>query len=122
MNNTFADEGTDDPDGNVGVGIIIVDHVDDEVTPVVENDEVVRNTITGFETEFEDRGMHRRSGRSSPDPCTITPVRFREVRHPGSARIAVMIPNIPVEAFRSESSDRDTISRGSWFHRQLCFS
>lgn len=58
-NNRFEDDKeTADPDGNLGVGIIVEDHVENDYAPTAENNKVVRNTITGFDTQVEDDGSN----------------------------------------------------------------
>ena len=54
--NVFEDdEGTAEPDGNIGVGISVIDaHPDYD--PVAENNKIIRNTITGFDTEIDVAG------------------------------------------------------------------
>jgi nitrous oxidase accessory protein NosD len=57
VNNLFEDDpATADPDGNVGVGVFVEDNIDNEYTPVAENNKVIRNRISGFETRIVDEG------------------------------------------------------------------
>ncbi|MFC6872301.1 right-handed parallel beta-helix repeat-containing protein [Halobellus marinus] len=57
VNNRIEDdEGTADPDGNIGVGILLEDNVDNEFVPVADNNKLIQNTITGFDTRIEDEG------------------------------------------------------------------
>lgn len=58
-NNHFKDdEETADPDGNLGVGIVVEDHVENDYVPTAENNKVIRNTITGFDTQVDDDGSN----------------------------------------------------------------
>lgn len=48
--------GADDPEGQIGVGIIVNDHVDNEFDPVARNNKVGRNRVSNFATALEDGG------------------------------------------------------------------
>jgi nitrous oxidase accessory protein NosD len=57
VNNRIEDdEGTADPDGNIGVGVLLEDNVDNGFVPVADNNKIIQNTITGFDTRIEDEG------------------------------------------------------------------
>lgn len=49
-------EGEDDPNGNIGVGVVVEDNIDNENDPSAENNKIIRNTITRFETPVKNEG------------------------------------------------------------------
>lgn len=48
--------GEEDPEGQIGVGIIVEDNVDNEYDPEARNNKVRKNTISKFATEIENQG------------------------------------------------------------------
>jgi nitrous oxidase accessory protein NosD len=48
--------GESDPDGNIGVGVIVEDNIDNEYEPVAWNNKLINNDIANFETAVEDQG------------------------------------------------------------------
>ena len=66
--NSFEDdEETAEPDGNIGVGVVVDDNnIDNAFEPVAANNKIVRNTITGFETQIEDEGTGTKVGPIEP--------------------------------------------------------
>lgn len=67
VQNSFEDnEETDDPDGNVGIGVIVDDQVENEFTPLAKNNKLIQNTITGFETEIDDEGSETKVAPFEP--------------------------------------------------------
>lgn len=58
--------GEDDPEGQIGVGIIVEDNVDNEYDPVARNNKIRNNTITNFATEIEDQGSATKLDPANP--------------------------------------------------------
>lgn len=48
--------GAGDPEGQLGVGIIVNDNVDNEFDPVARNNKVGKNSVSDFATALEDEG------------------------------------------------------------------
>lgn len=64
VNNRF--DGADDPDGQVGISVVVEDLVDDEVEPVAENNKLIRNEIGGFETRIDEEGTETKVAPVEP--------------------------------------------------------
>lgn len=58
--------GEDDPEGRIGVGIIVEDNIDNEYDPVARNNKIRNNTITNFATEIEDQGSATKFNPANP--------------------------------------------------------
>jgi nitrous oxidase accessory protein NosD len=65
-NHIKDDETTSDPDGNIGVGVLVEDAVDNEYAPTAKNNKVVRNTIAGFDESVVDEGSATKVGPFEP--------------------------------------------------------
>lgn len=48
--------GESDPDGAIGVGVVVDDYVDNDYDPVAENNKLIRNDVSRFETDSVDEG------------------------------------------------------------------
>ncbi len=58
--------GEDDPEGQIGVGIIVEDNIDNEFDPEAWNNKVRKNTISNFETDIEDQGSATKMNPANP--------------------------------------------------------
>jgi len=58
--------GESDPEGQIGVGIIVEDNVDNDYDPVAENNKIRKNSITNFATEIEDQGSETKMDPANP--------------------------------------------------------
>jgi len=58
--------GEDDPDGEIGVGIIVDDGIDNEYDPAARNNKVRKNAIRNFATEIEDQGSATKFAPANP--------------------------------------------------------
>lgn len=70
VNNTKVQKnnltGEDDPEGQIGVGIIVEDNVDNKFDPVARNNKIINNTISNFATEIEDQGSETKLNPAGP--------------------------------------------------------
>jgi len=64
VNNAFV--GESDPEGQVGLGVVVEDNVDNEYDPTAENTKLVRNTVQNFETDVKDEGTGTKLGPIDP--------------------------------------------------------
>jgi hypothetical protein len=58
--------GEDDPTGEIGVGVIVEDNVDNEYDPEAWNNKIRKNTITNFQTDLDDQGSATKMAPANP--------------------------------------------------------
>lgn len=58
--------GEADPEGQIGVGVIVEDNIDNDYDPEAWNNKIRRNTITNFATEIEDQGSETKINPANP--------------------------------------------------------
>ncbi len=58
--------GEDDPKGQIGIGIIAEDNIENEYSPVADNNKIINNDIENFETRIEDGGSDTKIAPMKP--------------------------------------------------------
>lgn len=59
-------EGENDPHGQIGVGIVVEDNIDNEYDPEARNNKIRKNTISNFQTEIQDEGSATKLDPANP--------------------------------------------------------
>lgn len=58
--------GQEDPEGQIGVGIIVEDNIDNEYDPYARNNKIRKNAIEDFATAIEDQGSETKLDPANP--------------------------------------------------------
>lgn len=64
VNNKF--NGEKDPNGNIGVGVIVEDNIDDEIIPIAKNNKLINNKIQNFKDKIVDDGSKTKIAPMKP--------------------------------------------------------